>query len=90
MKKCVQLVHLGKQNCQMGTLVLHYAQMARLVQETTAWKKSRPYPNARSFSKPSPNSLARGAPSFAVLQLCGITPYQLFSAALQVSPKLSS
>lgn len=90
MKKYVHLVHFGKQNCQMGTLVLHYAQTAHLVKETTTWKKSRPCPNATSFSKPSPNSLARGAPSFTVLQLCGITPYQLSSAALQVSPKLSS
>lgn len=90
MKKCVHLVHLGKQNCQMGTVVLHYAQTACLVLETTTWKKSRRCPNVTSFSKPSPNSLARGAPSFAVLQPCGITLYQLSSAALQVSPKLSS
>lgn len=39
MKKCVHLVHLGKQNCQVDSLVFHYAQTAHLVQETTTWKK---------------------------------------------------
>lgn len=82
-KQCVHLIHLGKRAYQINLLAL-----CTRDHSTSPGKKDRPHSNATFFSKPSPNSLAKGAPSFTLSQSYAYMPLLPVKTSITISQLL--